>query len=78
MLGTISKIHRFEDKKPRYFLFIRCEEDKKSYFLHVSKFKGDWKELIKTIEEKGKAEVEFTPDEPGENGEIRAKEARLQ
>lgn len=70
MIGTINYIPVFEDKKPRYFAFVKYEG--KSYFFHVSQFNGTWMELVKKVRETKNVKVEFEIDNT-EPEKLRAK-----
>jgi len=74
MIGTINYIPVFEDKKPRYFAFVKYEG--KSYFFHVSQFNGTWMELVKKVRETKNVKVEFGIDDT-EPEKLRAKNVSI-
>lgn len=79
LTGKITNIPRFKtDKKPRFFGFVQY--DGKSYFFHTSQLANgleEWDEIISLVTKKREATVDFEIDEPGENGQLRAKNIQL-
>jgi len=82
LIGIVNHIPRFKetedpDKKPRYFAFVRAEG--KSYFFHVSQYKGDWHEFVKIVEAANKQEGVKVSFEINENkdGKLQAKNVSL-
>jgi cold shock CspA family protein len=79
LTGVIKNVPRFKtDKKPRFFGFIQY--DGQSYFFHTSQLTNgldDWNVIVAQVEKKRECKVQFEIDEPGDKGELRAKNVTL-